>query len=144
MPEKEEGRPTEETANPYTSTDRNTETGCANPAASGAVGEAGETGWEDLPLDPQHVEKLKSSGISPMTVKLRGYETVHDHRRLDELGFAKEVCRQDHVPGLLIPQLEPRGSVWGYQYRPDNPRMKAKGKPIKYESQTLGEGRRRD
>ena len=42
-----------------------------------------------------------------------------------------------------IPQLDARGSVWGYQYRPDTPRIDARGKPIKYESQTRGKGRRR-
>ena len=109
---------------------------------SGQAREGGETRWENLPLDPQHVDKLKSSGISPLTAGLRGYETVHDPRRLDALGFAKEVCHPDHAPGLPIPQLDARGSVWGYQYRPDNPRTNAKGKPIKYESQTRGEGRR--
>jgi hypothetical protein len=139
--EKKEGRPTE--ASPSTNTDQKHPTGCTNPTGSGAVGEAGETRWEDLPLDPQHVDKLKSSGISPLAAEDRGYETVHDPRRLDGLGFAKEVCHPDHVPGLLIPQLDARGSVWGYQYRPDNPRTNAKGKPIKYESQTRGEGRRR-
>lgn len=143
MAEKEEDRPTEETANPNTNADRNHPIGSPNSTGSGEVGEGGETRWEDLPLDPQHVDKLKSSGISPLMAELRGYETVHDPRRLDALGFAKEVCHPDHAPGLLIPQLDARGSVWGYQYRPDNPRTNAKGKPIKYESQTRGEGRRR-
>jgi hypothetical protein len=145
-PDKGEGRPAGEAANLNTNTDQNHPTGCSHSTASHEVGEGGEGGetcWEDFPLDPQHVDKLRSSGISPLTAKFRGYETVHDPHRLDELGFAKEVCHPDHAPGLLIPQLDARGSVWGYQYRPDNPRTNAKGKPIKYESQTRGEGRRR-
>ncbi|MGO9652836.1 hypothetical protein, partial [Mycobacterium sp.] len=38
---------------------------------SGQAREGGETRWENLPLDPQHVDKLKSSGISPLTAGLR-------------------------------------------------------------------------
>jgi hypothetical protein len=128
MTSNEESRPTEGSAN--TDIDQNRLTGS-------------ETRWEDLPLDPQHVDKLKSSGISPLMAELRGYETVRAYRRLADLGFAKDLSHPDHVPGLLIPQLDVRGSVWGYQYRPDSPRINAKGKPIKYESQTLGDGRRR-
>jgi hypothetical protein len=112
-------------------------------AGSRRAGVSEQTGWEDLPLAPQHVEKLKSSGISADIAFMRGYETVFTYDRLDELGFAKDLCKSHHLPGLLIPQLDARGSVWGYQYRPDAPRINAKGKPIKYESQTRGQGRRR-
>jgi Domain of unknown function (DUF3854) len=37
------------------------------------------------------------------------------------------------VPGLLVPQLRADGSTWGYQYRPDEPRLRD-GKPVKYET----------
>ena len=134
MAEKEEGRPTEETANPNTNTDQNHPTGSPNSTGSSEVGEGGETRWENLPLDPQHVDKLKSSGISPLTAGLRGYETVYDPRRLADLGFAKALCGFRHVPGLLIPLLRKDGSTWGYQYRPDSPRADARGKPVKYDT----------
>ena len=37
------------------------------------------------------------------------------------------------VPGLLVPMLRADGSTWGYQYRPDDPRLRG-GKPVKYET----------
>lgn len=79
------------------------------------------------------------AAMADVSASLRGMRRLSC---MDALGFAKEVCHPDHAPGLLIPQLDARGSVWGYQYRPDNPRTNAKGKPIKYESQTRGDGRR--
>ena len=67
--EKEEGRPTEEKANPNTNADQNQPTGSHRSTGFGESKEGGETRWEELPLDPQHVDKLKSSGISPLTAK---------------------------------------------------------------------------
>ncbi len=88
--------------------------------------------WEDLPLAPQHVDKLKSTGISPLTAKLRGYETVYDPYPREGAWFNFSVWNPNHVPGLLIPLLDKRGSVWGHQYRPDNPPADGQGKPIEY------------
>ena len=41
---------------------------------------------------------------------------------------------QRRVPGLLIPLHRADGSVWGYQYRPDSPRVTRAGTVIKYET----------
>ncbi len=38
------------------------------------------------------------------------------------------------MPGLLVPQRRKDGSTWGWQYRPDVPRVSVSGKPVKYET----------
>lgn len=80
---------------------------------------------------PQHQELLAASAISPEVAHGRGYvsvDTVAQLRR-HSAGFAKK-CP---VPGLLIPMRRADGSVFGYQYRPDAPRI-FDGKPRKYET----------
>jgi hypothetical protein len=54
------------------------------------------------------------------------------HKRLSDLGFGRQRCQ---TPGLLIPLWGvDGGGIVGYQFRPDNPRLNNKGKPIKYET----------
>jgi hypothetical protein len=79
----------------------------------------------------QHQQMLIASGITPKHARARGYMTVTEKVRLEQLGVAKA---GRNVPGLRIPLLRKDRSTWGYQYRPDNPRRDAKGKPIKYEN----------
>ncbi len=50
---------------------------------------------------------------------------------LEKVGFSKA---QQRAPGILIPLHGVDGSIVGYQYRPDHPRLNEKGKPIKYEN----------
>jgi hypothetical protein len=78
-----------------------------------------------------HLAVLAASGITAEFAMARGYETITDPKRLAELGIVK--AARDCVPGLLVPQLRADGSTWGYQYRPDNPRLR-NGKPVKYET----------
>jgi hypothetical protein len=73
---------------------------------------------------------LAASGITAEHAALRGYETICDPRRFAELRIAKAGQR---APGLLVPQLRSDGSTWGWQYRPDDPRIRD-GKPVKYET----------
>ena len=73
---------------------------------------------------------LAESGITDEYARARGYETVTDKRRLDEL---KITPAGRNVPGLLVPLLRADASVWGYQYRPDVPRER-NSKPVKYET----------
>jgi hypothetical protein len=74
-----------------------------------------------------HAKMLAASGIPPGLATRRGYESVTtlDHERLLRLGFSRNaVKRIGGFPpddGLLIPLLDKRGSVWGYQLRPDSP-----------------------
>ena len=73
---------------------------------------------------------LAGSGITPDFAAARGYETITDTRRLADINVTKA---GRNVPGLLVPQLRVDGSTWGYQYRPDNPRLRG-GKIVKYET----------
>ncbi len=78
----------------------------------------------------QHLDMLAASGITREYALARGYETILDPRRLADL---KITPKGRNVPGLLVPMLRVDGSTWGYQYRPDVPRLRD-GRPIKYET----------
>ena len=82
-------------------------------------------------ISPDHFAMLAASGITPEHAALRGYETVTDKRRLAELKIV--TAARSRVPGLLVPLLRADRSQWGYQYRPDAPRLRG-GRPIKYET----------
>ena len=73
----------------------------------------------------------RASGITPEHARARGYVSVDTKKRLEQLNITKA---GRNVPGLLVPQLRKDGSTWGYQYRPDAPRLNSKGKPNKYET----------
>jgi hypothetical protein len=88
-------------------------------------------------ISPNHLAMLAASGITEDFALARGYETITDPQRLINLVNGKGITRKGcNVPGLLVPLLDKRGSTWGWQYRPDNPRRDAHGKPIKYETPT--------
>jgi hypothetical protein len=96
---------------------------------------------KELPeLLVDHYEHLLKSAISPEVMRERGYRTIMGKAELQQLGFRIFQCR---IPGILIPLWAPDGSPAGYQYRPDKPRLDAKGRPIKYEN-AMGEGLRLD
>jgi uncharacterized protein DUF3854 len=80
---------------------------------------------------PQHAELLAASAITPEVARERGYVSVDTRRRLDSAGFKHY---QQRVPGLAIPVHDTSGAVALWQYRPDRPRVNAKGKPVKYET----------
>jgi hypothetical protein len=71
------------------------------------------------------------SGISPEVILERGYKTIMGKAQLENLDFSKA---QQRTPGILIPLWTVDGKQAGYQYRPDNPRLNQKGRPIKYEN----------
>ena len=75
---------------------------------------------------------LQASGITASHARARGYRSIDsgNRKRLAEIGIVKAVRGSD---GLLIPLLRLDGEVGGYQFRPDNPRVKD-GKEIKYET----------
>ena len=80
---------------------------------------------------PQHAKLLANSAISPEVARARGYVSVDIKKRLENLGFERY---QRSVPGLLIPAHRADGSIWGYQCRPDHPRVTKAGTVIKYET----------
>ncbi|MGE5763269.1 MAG: DUF3631 domain-containing protein [Mycobacterium leprae] len=82
-------------------------------------------------LFAQHAALLAASGIPPELARARGYVTVDTKKRLADLNIVKA---GRSVPGMLIPLLGVEGRPWGYQYRPDAPRLNGQGKPVKYET----------
>jgi hypothetical protein len=85
-----------------------------------------------LQLSARHLEHLRLSAIPPEFIRRRGYRTIEDPKELEALGFRKQQCR---VPGILFRLHGVNGDgIVSYQYRPDNPRLNNRGKPIKYET----------
>lgn len=83
----------------------------------------------------QHREALHARGLTDEQIAARGYRSVtdtKDGRKL--LTDAAIVKSGQRFPGLLLPLRRADGSVWSYQYRPDNPRIGNDGRLIKYES----------
>lgn len=75
---------------------------------------------------------IEGSNIDPEVINQRGYRSLLGKSELVKLGFSPA---QHHVPGLLIPLWSVDGNgIVGYQFRPDNPRLNIKGRPIKYET----------
>jgi Domain of unknown function (DUF3854) len=87
------------------------------------------------PLSPQHADMLTASGITPEHAQRRGYETIRDTRKLAERGITFPKAVTERGGGLLVPMLDKRGSTWGHQFRPNNPRER-RGKLCKYETPT--------
>jgi hypothetical protein len=101
----------------------------AEPAA---IPRANSGNGYGMGLFSQHAEMLKASGIPPEHARKRGYISVDTKKRLEDLKITKA---GRNTPGLLIPLRRKDGSAWGYQYRPDEPRLSDKTeKPIKYET----------
>jgi hypothetical protein len=78
-----------------------------------------------------HLDHLKVSAISVEVIKERGYESILGRKRLADLGFSKA---QWLIPGIVIPIHGVDGTVVGYQYRTDHPRI-TRGRLTKYENQ---------
>ncbi|MGO9450968.1 MAG: DUF3854 domain-containing protein [Candidatus Binataceae bacterium] len=85
---------------------------------------------EGAQLADNHLALIKASAITPEVSRARGYRTIEVKARLSDKGFSPAQCQ---VPGLLIPVFNSRGECNGYQFRPDEPRVR-NGKVIKYET----------
>jgi hypothetical protein len=92
------------------------------------VKKAGQS--EQIPLEPNHLQLIRESGISSEIARERGYRTVTTKSCLRKLGFGAQQC---NTPALLIPLYDAGGRPARYQLRPDEPRNK-EGKPVKYET----------
>ena len=86
-------------------------------------------------LLPHHQQALAARALTDEQIAARGYRSITDTKTdRDLLSQAGIVKAGQRVPGLLLPLRRADGSVWGYQYRPDNPRIGNDGRLIKYES----------
>lgn len=84
-----------------------------------------------LHIFAQHAALLAASAIDPAVSRARGYVSADTKKQLERHGFANY---QQRAPGLVIPQHRADGSVWGYQLRPDVPRVTKAGNTVKYET----------
>ena len=81
-------------------------------------------------LSDSHARILyEESGISPDVAAERGYYTARTSAEVPAC-FAS----YQRKPGLVIPMFSPDGETIGYQLRPDRPRKKKNGEPLKYET----------
>ncbi len=87
------------------------------------------TDFDELQLAVQHRDLLRASAIKPAVALARGYRSVTNVSEIRDKGFAKGCA----VPGLLIPIHGVDGTLRTFQYRPDVPRIDAKGVGRKYE-----------
>ena len=76
---------------------------------------------------------LAASGITAEHAVVRGYETITDKRWFDtrKLKITPAGPQRARPAGAAAPR--PTARTWGYQYRPDNPRLRG-GKLVKYET----------
>nr|MDQ3831382.1 DUF3854 domain-containing protein [Candidatus Tectomicrobia bacterium] len=89
---------------------------------------------EDSPLLPHHADQLvQGSGIAAEVVTERGYRSITsaEFSLLKTAGFSRAQWR--NVPGLLLPLWTTDGQNGLMVYRPDTPRVDAKGALLKYE-----------
>ena len=83
----------------------------------------------DRLLAPPHRKLLDDRAISEQVASERGRYTEPISSNLAALGFGPRRRR----PGFVIPLHSVRGTIGGYQLRPDEPR-RVKGKIAKYET----------
>jgi Domain of unknown function (DUF3854) len=84
-----------------------------------------------LHIFPGHADLLAASAISPEVARQREYVTADTKAQLARLHFEPY---QQRAPGLVLPLHRADGSVWGYQLRPDKPRVTRAGNTVKYET----------
>src|SRR5215212_5777770 len=83
-----------------------------------------------------HRQSLEmDSGISPDVITERGYRTIKSRAAAELLEYKKY---QRRAPSLYVPMYSPCGRR-SSQIRPDTPRKKKSGEPVKYDSPTGGD-----
>jgi hypothetical protein len=82
-------------------------------------------------LTSHFIHLNEGSGISVDVIKERGYRSLLGKTELVKAGFT---ASQQRTPGVLIPLWSVDGKEAGCQYRPDNPRVDTRERPIKYET----------
>jgi hypothetical protein len=82
-------------------------------------------------LLPHHADLLRDSSITTEVARVRRYWSAEKKCELEKLGFSRQ---QQLVPALVIPIWNTQGEIALHQIRPDHPRCKSDGKPLKYET----------
>jgi P4 family phage/plasmid primase-like protien len=86
-----------------------------------------------MTLSPAHRTMLvDGSSIAETIIQARGYCTLDQPDNVRDLGFSKVQART--APVLAIPLWDVHGQQTGWQIRPDQPRVTAEGKILKYEN----------
>lgn len=84
-------------------------------------------------LCPGHRRFLAERAVPEAVAAERGYRSVTDPGELLEVGFPRRQARYD-TPGLLIPRYGLDGRATWPKVRPDRPRFRRDGTPVKYDS----------
>ena len=74
--------------------------------------------WNDLDLQPHHVDVLTDRGITPDIAHAHGYRSSHGEMDLRRLGYKGDKAKVSGA--LVIPLHDAEGDVNGYQIRPDD------------------------
>jgi len=82
-------------------------------------------------MESHYCHLHNGSGISLDMLRERGYRSLLGKAELEKLGFTPA---QRRAPGILIPLWSVDGREAGCQFKPDNPRVDRRGRPVKYES----------
>lgn len=85
-------------------------------------------------LSSNHLAELRASAISDDVIAERGYETITNPKALPP----QFIHGQRERAGLLIPIRDVTGDIGTWQEKPDDPRIDANGRPIKYETAKAG------
>jgi hypothetical protein len=80
-----------------------------------------------------HLKMLAASGITAEHAAKRGYMSCGSAQHAYLAKEVRVVKAGVRTPGLLIPLLRADASTWGWQYRPDKPRLRD-GKLVRYET----------
>lgn len=94
---------------------------------------AGPVFAEPIPglLSAHYRHLSEGSGIADVIIRERGYRSVLEEAELEKLGFSPS---QQRPPGIVVPLWGVDGREVGWQFRPDNPRIDRRGRPVKYET----------
>lgn len=85
-------------------------------------------------LSANHLAEVRASAISDDIIADRGYETITNPKALPDAFTGEQRTRH----GYLLPIRDVTGEIVNWQLKPDDPRIDAKGKPVKYETAKAG------
>jgi hypothetical protein len=93
-----------------------------------------------MPLSPEHLAQLRASALTDEIIRQRGYCTFTEYRALRDLGFSE--AQAGRTPALGIPLWNQRGEPYGWQIRPDSPRVNLTRGDLKGKKYELPRGAR--